>query len=523
MVGFAGSGLCAERSFEQTHSTQSPSPSWVATGSLINARTGHTATLLQNGKVLVAGGYGASDVRLDSAELYDPATGTWTMTGHLNAPRWDHTATLLTNGQVLVAGGVTSAAPPDFGRTGTAELYDPATEVWTPTADMGTTRSWHTATLLNNGKVLVAGGFSSDTLGSAELYDPVSRTWSWTGNFTPRYGHTATLLEDGRVLAAGGSNDGDLNSTLDTVETYDPAAGAWSAAPSLTVPEISHTATLLKNGEMLIAGGYLPQWVQSAVPQYSFVASATSLNTALLYDPAAVKWSSTGLLNAPRDAHTATLMPDGRVLIVGGETFQGQYPDTQHQTLGSAEIYDPVAGGWTWTNGLNTARSRHTATRLADGRVLVAGGQSDGPDPLASAELYGDAGVRPGAIGPGYTGSWYDPAQSGHGLLIEVLSDNRFLAAWFGFNPAGTQQAWFAGIGTYSGDTATVTGVVQPSGGRWIPNFDPNSIVLNPWGTLTFTFTDCNHGRVDFNSVNGYGTGSMNLTRLTQPAGLTCQ
>jgi hypothetical protein len=127
-----------------------------------------------------------------------------------------------------------------------------------------------------------------------------------------------------------------------------------------------------------------------------------------------------------------------------------------------------------------------------------------------------------GSIGPGFTGSWFDPAQSGQGLMLEVLSDNRLLTFWFSFNPQGNQQAWFGGVGTYSGNTATITDVALPTGGRWIPNFDQNAIVLNPWGTLTFTFTDCNHGKVDFNSVSGYGAGSMNLLRLTQPAGLTC-
>ena len=126
------------------------------------------------------------------------------------------------------------------------------------------------------------------------------------------------------------------------------------------------------------------------------------------------------------------------------------------------------------------------------------------------------------SIGPGMTGSWFDPEQSGHGLFIEVLPDNRLLAGWFTFNPAGTGQAWMFGVGSYSGNTATITEVEQPTGGRWIPNFDAKQIVRNNWGALTFTFTDCNHGRVDFNSLTGYGTGSMNLTRLTLPAGLSC-
>ncbi len=125
-------------------------------------------------------------------------------------------------------------------------------------------------------------------------------------------------------------------------------------------------------------------------------------------------------------------------------------------------------------------------------------------------------------IGPGFTGAWYDPAQSGHGIFIEVLPANRLLAAWFAFNPAGTQQAWFMGVATYSGNTATITDVNQTTGGRWIPNFDPNQVASNHWGTMTFTFTDCNHGKVDFDSVLGYGSGSMNLTRLTRPDGLSC-
>ncbi len=150
-------------------------------------------------------------------------------------------------------------------------------------------------------------------------------------------------------------------------------------------------------------------------------------------------------------------------------------------------------------------------------------------DPHASMGMRGvinvvDSGSSGGnvPITPGFTGAWYDPQQSGHGLFLEVLTDNRILAWWFTFNPDGTQQAWFGNVGTIDGDTASVA-AVQTVGGRWIPNFDPADVTQPPWGTLTFTFTDCNHGRVDFtSSVAGYGAGHMDLTRLTQPAGLSC-
>jgi len=122
----------------------------------------------------------------------------------------------------------------------------------------------------------------------------------------------------------------------------------------------------------------------------------------------------------------------------------------------------------------------------------------------------------------GFTGAWYDPAQSGHGIFLEVLPNNQILAWWFTFNPDGTQQSWFGNVGSINGDTATVD-AIQTVGGRWIPNFDPTNVTQPPWGRLTFTFIDCNHGRVDFDStVAGYGTGHMDLTRLSQPLGITC-
>src|SRR4029434_3988894 len=176
------------------------SGTWEETGSLANARYGHTATLLPNGKVLVAGGYNLDSGYLVSAELYDPVSGTWSATGSLMIERVGHTATLLPNGKVLVAGGA-------FDRHLASELYDPASGTWSATGSLMIERDSHTATLLPNGRVLVAGGYGfSDVVAPAELYDPASGTWAATGKLAnARFGHTATLLPNGKVLVAGGA------------------------------------------------------------------------------------------------------------------------------------------------------------------------------------------------------------------------------------------------------------------------------------------------------------------------------
>jgi N-acetylneuraminic acid mutarotase len=361
-------------------------PHWVVTGSLNTPRSGHTATLLQSGKVLVVGGSGD-----DTAELYDPATGTWSYTGRLNIRRSGQTATLLRDGRVLVAGwqsGSTPGVPPP---PATAEVYDPVKGTWSLTGSMGTGgQACHTTTLLQDGKVLVAGG--GDPSDVAELYDPVTNAWSATGNLVGgRYCHTATLLEDGKVLVAGGSDDSDFGTALSTATLYDPLTGTWSAATNMGTPAAIHTATLLESGKVLEAGGYLPRWLPGSNPN-AYHAAPISLDTAQLYDPVSGTWSYSGSLTTDREGHTATLMPDGTVVVAGGLAIQGSAPHVQHRTLGAVESYDPISGEWAGASDLNVPRSGHTATLLADGRILVAGGSIDGPDystvSLASAELY---------------------------------------------------------------------------------------------------------------------------------------
>ena len=355
-----------------------PTPGFSETGSMATAREFHTATLLSDGRVLIAGGQNlTADMCgapiLASAELYDPATGTFSPTGPMASARESHTETLLTDGRVLIAGGVKGGLWTDL--LASAELYDPSIGTFKPTGSMTTARELHTATLLSDGRVLIAGGTNRDYLTSAELYDPSTGTFSPTGSMTTARSKdaeempTATLLSDGRVLIAGGKSDRGLASA----ELYDPRTGTFSPTGSMTVARAGHTATLLSDGRVLIAGGW---------------SGASYLASAELYDPATGTFSPTGSMTTARFDHTATLLSDGRVLLAGG----------QHGLFASVELYDPATGTFSAAGSMTTAREYNSATLLSDGRVLIAGGRvlgatiycddPSGPKDVASAELY---------------------------------------------------------------------------------------------------------------------------------------
>lgn len=345
------------------------SASFSNTDSMSYARNGHTATVLQNGKVLVVGGQQQQGGGwLSTAELYDLATGTWTTTGNLTIARAGHTATLLPNGQVLVVGGFDTNNNP----LSSAELYNPVSGLWTNTGALNIGRSQQTATVLPNGQVLVAGGYGNGGWPSAtELYDPDSGTWSIAGALnTARYRHTTTLLANGKVLVAGGSNPGNLASS----ELYDPASRTWTITGTLNTARIFHTAALLINGQVVVAGGF---------------SSGGTLSSAEIYDPAIGTWTTTnamGNINA-RGYHTATLLPNGNVLVAGGEL------DSDFGTFyrSNAVLYIPATGTWTNTGALNVGRELPTATLLLNGEVLVVGGYYKG-NCLSNAELY-DGGL----------------------------------------------------------------------------------------------------------------------------------
>lgn len=342
-------------------------PRWTATGSLMEARPDHTATLLEDGRVLVAGGFDPTfgDVFgfVASAELYDPDTGSWTLTGAMLEGRYGHTATLLRDGTVLVVGGSGGN-----GLLASAELYDPIAGTWTATGPMLDARVSHTATLLPDGRVLVAGTFyggSGDptpiSLATTELFDPDTGTWTATASMPRARGmHTATLLRNGSVLVAGGTA-GDFG------ELYDATTETWTDAGQMVEGRGGHTATLLRDGTVLVAGEF-----------------------AQLYDPTDNSWTPTGDLIEPGVDHTATLLSDGTVLVVGGY-------DTNADGLAAAQLYDPSSGSWIATAAMPEGRVYHSATLLQDGTVLVAGGgktiYADSVDELlSSAELYHPAG-----------------------------------------------------------------------------------------------------------------------------------
>ena len=281
--------------------------------------------------------------------------------------RQAHTATLLADATVLVTGG----RSPDFvgPELASAELYDPAGGSWSASGDMLEARRLHSATLLNDGRVLVAGGIGGNgQLTSAELYDPSSATWTVTGGMrAAREFHTATLLTNGLVLAAGGSGTG---GSQRSAELYDPGTGTWIDVGNMIDGRHRHTATLLPGGRVLVAGG---------------IDRGGSLASAELYDPVTRSWSATGSMAAGREIFTATPLADGRVLVVGGCTCQ-----SDGTVRASAELFDPTLGSWTSTGGLNHGRWLHTATMLNDGGVLVTGGvgSSGGNYSLSSAEIY---------------------------------------------------------------------------------------------------------------------------------------
>ena len=318
--GFGGSGT-ESNPFRSTELYNPKTGTFESAADMSVGRSGHTATLLRNGKVLIVGGWTGRYNLRRSAELYDPATGKFAATGDLVIERADNTATLLDDGRVLVTGGVNR----EENALGSAEIYDPTTGKFNLTGSMKEPRGAHTATVLKNGKVLIVGGGSGhypskNVYRSAELYDPMSGKFSFTGEMaTGRHKHAAILLPSGRVLVLGGSDNRDWRGEYSSAEIYDPSSGTFGMTSSMGMPrfKIPAAVALLLDGKVLVAGGG---------------------KVAELYDESDTSFTKVeGNLDAARFFASATVLPGGEALITGGYAdIDGGLPSTS-----KAWIYKP--------------------------------------------------------------------------------------------------------------------------------------------------------------------------------------
>lgn len=378
--------------------------SWITNTPMNLARDTPSTTLLPDGRVLVAGGFGFVGYRLEAyseAELYDPATRTWTTINSMNDPRLWASATVLLSGKVLFAGGDNYN-----GVLSSCELFDPATSTWTPTGSMNAARIHHVAVLLPDGKVLVAGGSGpSGTNGgwmsSAELYDPTTQIWTNIPPMsTPRAWATGTLLPNGKVLVAGGYSSGDLSSA----ELYDPATDTWTPTGSLNSPRATHLAALLPDGKVLVVG-----------------ADSYSSTSAELYDPSTGLWTMTGAMQVPRGNFAMTLLRNGKVLVSGGE-------DANQNAIGSAELYDPASGTWSDAGTLVTPRWDHTSTLLPNGNVMLVGGDTGNAFQylyIADTEIYTSSNL---VVAPFYLASPSTPSNGTVQFSFTNTPDVSFIA-----------------------------------------------------------------------------------------------
>jgi hypothetical protein len=336
------------------------------------ARVGFTATLLADGRVLIAGGReDPSGSPVATTEIYDPLSRTFTPAGSMTEPRAGHAAIRLGDGRVLISGGEyccqTYGSHADQ-TISSAELFDPSTGTFMKTGPTAFERSGHTAILLRDGRVLVVGGANGgDPDGTAEIYDPTTGAFTTTGAMTVgRHGFSASLLLDGRVLVAGGIGwTGYPEARLASAELYDPATGVFTPTGKMSVPRDGFTATVLSDGHVLMAGGYSRATGQGD-PDY--------LAGTDIFDPASGTFAPGPTMTAVRSGQSATLLPSGRVLVIGGETCC-LYDAGPTHLLSTTEFYDPATGSFRSTGIEPLTRTMPFVIALSDGSLLLLGGQ----------------------------------------------------------------------------------------------------------------------------------------------------
>jgi hypothetical protein len=439
---------------------------WSATGNPVVSRQYPTATLLPNGKVLVAGGIGSTGTVLNSTELYDPATGTWSASGAMSSPRYVATANLLANGKVLIAGG--TSTPDESSALNSADLYDPATGIVTPTGSFVGNRFFASSVLLDNGMVLLTGGAntSGTPIATSNLYNPATGTWAPTGAMaTNRVYAPVVKLPSGKVLAAGGLTSGSSFSA----EVYDPATGVWATANNMVTGVSQHSMVLLSNGQVLAVGD-------------------TQL-ASQIYDPVTNIWRPSGFPLTPHDSvqtATALLLRNGDVLLgpaeggVAAELYRSAVPRTKIDFNGDvkSDIVFENGIGTRWLYNMNggAVQTSSALPGASPGWVLAGMGDFDGngtTDMLwrntADATQYwiylmnGPTIIGGGlvAVAPGYRPTYI--ADFNADLKSDIVWENNAGGRWFYFMngasvtssaPVPTAVAgWeIAGVGDFNGD-----------------------------------------------------------------------
>lgn len=350
------------------------------TADMADARDFHTASFLADGSVLIVGGAGFSGMRALS-ERFVPGTTQFAPSATLAQPRVQHAAAVLPSGKVLVTGGYNplGGGTPFDAAFKTSEIYDRTTDTFTAGPEMIAPRRWHQMVTLKDGRVLVTGGVQ--LIGSGfgaspkiEMYDPNSNLFVDKGNLNEgRWLHTTTVLNDGRVLIVGGRSNNCTDScpmySLATAEIFDPVTGTITSTGSLNIGRHAHSAVLLTDGRVLVIGG----------ESYN-LPDSDQIGTGEVYDPATGLWQTWGTLLGGRSYFTMTLLNDGKYLVAGGKNWNGTI-------VGTTEIFDVSTGNSIFGPQMNDWRIRHTATRLQNGEVLIIGGSNSGA-PVLAVDIY---------------------------------------------------------------------------------------------------------------------------------------
>jgi len=458
---------------------------WTTATSMKQARSGHSAVLLPDGRVLIVAG-ALTSTSVGKAEIYDPNANSWAGGGELIIERKGQTASLLSDGRVIVVGGL------DFNdnaialsETFSERQRQPVLGTWGNVAPMLANRMSAQATKLLDGRILVTGGSDWEQPG-AEVYDPTANSWTGTAQMGElRYQHAATLLSDGRVLVTGGrvlrTDHGIFTDTTASAEIFDPETGLWTPAGSMLRPRFGHAAFLLGNGLVLIAGGDRTSTATElfspsdnlfnagppTVHTYSYPLSVPLHDgrfmlierTAEIYDPANGQWHDVPSPRIARGVAAAVVLADGNVLVSGTADPSGVYSG-MYSPAKSAELYDVALGKWYELENLNPPRGMHSAVLLKDGRALIVGGWSALAPPILESDLFDPA-----------SGTWLrgaDTSRTRFGATATLLDDGRVLLAGEGsseiYQPAEAATPTVTGTATPTETpTNTATATLTPT------------------------------------------------------------